>query len=188
MATCTATIRTGNRKGELCGKRLRGREFCGYHDGRSAAPKKRCPRRRVPPPLEGEACSICFDTMPEKYTKLGCGHYYHTECISDWFQSSDNRVCCLCRKIDVATVIPGLEVARPPAPTYVPMSPSTSPFRPVYPASPSGFVIVIDDDDDGDETFVAPSFEVLMQLSNLRDRIEELDMLIRRELRDRYEE
>ncbi len=199
MATCTATIKTGKRKGEFCGKRLRGREFCGYHDGNwwkgapQAAPKRR-PRRRVPPPPEGERCSICFDGMSEKYTKLGCDHYYHTECIAGWFRESDNRECCLCRKVDVGTVIPGLE-ARSPTPRYV--SPTSPSYRPVYPASPlpslppRGFVIIIPDDDDDmfvdpdiPPTFVAPSFEFLLHLYQVGVNVEQLDMLIRGELEE----
>ena len=185
MATCTATIKSGKRKGEFCGKKLRGREFCGYHDGHKLAAPKRRPRRRVPPPPEDAQCSICFEGMPEKYTKLECDHYYHTECIAGWFDSSDNRECCLCRKIDVATVIP-----KPPAPRYVPTSPS---FRPVYPP-PSGFVIIIPDDDDETfidpeipPTFVAPSFVFLLQLYQAGVSVEDLNMLIRGELENRYE-
>ncbi len=86
MATCTAT-----------------------HDGHKRAAPKRRPRRRappVPPPPEGELCCICAEDMPEGYTKLECGHYYHTQCISEWFGSVNGRGCCLCRKIDVHTVIP----------------------------------------------------------------------------------
>ncbi len=196
MATCTATIKSGKRRGEFCGKRLRGREFCGYHDGNwwkgGTAPKpKRRPRRRVPPPPEGERCSICFDGMSEKYTKLGCGHYYHTECIADWFRVNVNRECCLCREIDVGTVIPGLEVVRPPAP----ISPTSPSYRPALP--PSGVVIVIDDDDefigpDIPPSFeVPPSFELLLRLYHVGVRIEDLNMLIRGggiSMYNRYEE
>ena len=47
-------------------------------------------------------CSICIDTIkPNSEMGLECGHYFHKECILEWFKSSinnDNKVICpLCR-------------------------------------------------------------------------------------------
>jgi hypothetical protein len=128
MATCNAIIKSGKRKGKSCGNRLYGREFCGYHNGhlkKSAKPAKRRPRRRIPPPSEGECCSICTDEMTEYYTRLECGHYYHTACIAQWFETSENRSCCVCRAIDIHTTIPGIENPLLSSPAITPTSSPT---------------------------------------------------------------
>ena len=41
-------------------------------------------------------CSICFETIIEKYT-LQCGHSYCQRCISKWIYLLNNQTCPLCR-------------------------------------------------------------------------------------------
>jgi hypothetical protein len=45
-------------------------------------------------------CSICLENAKkgEKWTKLSCGHFYHTDCISKWDKKSTNKNCPHCRK------------------------------------------------------------------------------------------
>ena len=105
---CTATIKTGRRKGELCGYNCNGREFCGHHDSplHHNGPIVPIVRKRVVKPPGSDICSIC---MPKKYTKLECGHYYHIICIAEWFNKRHTNECCLCRTSDASTVISGVK-------------------------------------------------------------------------------
>ena len=41
-------------------------------------------------------CTICFETIREKYT-LHCGHSYCQRCISKWIYLLNNQTCPLCR-------------------------------------------------------------------------------------------
>ncbi len=47
-----------------------------------------------------EACAICMDQFKEgqEITPLPCNdaHYFHSECIGDWFDS--NQTCPMCRQ------------------------------------------------------------------------------------------
>ena len=63
-------------------------------------------------------CSICLNKIDEQdnlndknnennennvnneinIVKLECGHYYHSKCIEDWYKSSINKDCPLCKK------------------------------------------------------------------------------------------
>ena len=48
---------------------------------------------------ENEFCSICQSNIEEEEScsKFPCEHFFHDECISDWFKYSDK--CPLCMKI-----------------------------------------------------------------------------------------
>ena len=56
--------------------------------------------RRVSPNCDkfGEVCAICTELI-DKNTAccLSCNHYFHCECIREWFKKSLS--CPLCRKI-----------------------------------------------------------------------------------------
>ena len=43
-----------------------------------------------------EQCTICISefTLDEKLTTLECGHTYHHECITEWYQK--NQACPIC--------------------------------------------------------------------------------------------
>ena len=42
-------------------------------------------------------CSICKDTIHERsLIRLSCKHYFHKDCINEWFKIRNN--CPLCRK------------------------------------------------------------------------------------------
>ena len=43
-----------------------------------------------------ETCSVCLCGMKEECGKLGCGHLYHQECITEWIDHA-NSTCPLCR-------------------------------------------------------------------------------------------
>ena len=51
--------------------------------------------------INDHTCSICLNnTNPVDYLTI-CGHYYHQECINNWFNSSNNKVnkpCPYCKK------------------------------------------------------------------------------------------
>ena len=57
---------------------------------------KRTTHRKVKE-AAGERCSVCcedymsLDTLME----LGCGHYYHEECLIGWLK--EEKVCPLCK-------------------------------------------------------------------------------------------
>ncbi len=47
---------------------------------------------------ENDICSICLDEFKtkEKIITLDCSHYYHDQCITDWFKKDET--CPLCRE------------------------------------------------------------------------------------------
>ena len=47
--------------------------------------------------FELEDCSICLQKMKHK-CKLNCGHSFHLECISKWFNENILRTCPICRE------------------------------------------------------------------------------------------
>merc|ERR1719201_1528344 len=46
---------------------------------------------------EQQTCSICLEVYQqgEMLTALRCSHFFHTSCVTDWFQRS--KRCPLCR-------------------------------------------------------------------------------------------
>ena len=54
---------------------------------------------------KGDVCSICLNAFPDepsaeqkkKNRNLKCNHSFHTECISEWFKTSN--VCPMCRDV-----------------------------------------------------------------------------------------
>ena len=45
--------------------------------------------------MENLDCAICGLTLSSGYVhKLTCGHTFHTECIIDWFRSSNGHCPC----------------------------------------------------------------------------------------------
>lgn len=51
---------------------------------------------------EDDECIICLEYFDDKIAVLDCGHYYHIECISEWFKKNDScdtrPTCPICRK------------------------------------------------------------------------------------------
>ena len=47
---------------------------------------------------ENDFCSICLDEFKtkEKIITLDCSHYFHKDCITDWFKK--HETCPLCRE------------------------------------------------------------------------------------------
>lgn len=47
-------------------------------------------------------CSICLDPIEANEQTLQCNHFFHTKCISTWFETSGirNQVCPLCRHVE----------------------------------------------------------------------------------------
>jgi hypothetical protein len=47
--------------------------------------------------MNDKECSICLEEFKkdEELTEIECNHYFHSECINDWFKS--NGTCPLCR-------------------------------------------------------------------------------------------
>ena len=47
--------------------------------------------------MNDKECSICLEEFKnkEELTRIECSHYFHSECINDWFKS--NGTCPLCR-------------------------------------------------------------------------------------------
>lgn len=43
-------------------------------------------------------CSICVTEINSEYTLLSCGHYFHNNCINNWFAVSGKKICPYCRK------------------------------------------------------------------------------------------
>ena len=48
---------------------------------------------------ENDICSICLENFikKDKIITLGCDHYYHVECITNWLKKDET--CPLCREI-----------------------------------------------------------------------------------------
>lgn len=51
----------------------------------------------LPDNLRNEECAICYENYKElnEATKVGCGHFFHSQCIDDW--ALVNSECPLCR-------------------------------------------------------------------------------------------
>ena len=57
------------------------------------------------PEEEIEICSICMDKLDvkcndvknEKSVLLTCGHCFHEGCLKDWYKSSEQKDCPICR-------------------------------------------------------------------------------------------
>ena len=50
---------------------------------------------------EWSVCSICLEPMCKEQViqMLSCGHYYHNECLSNWFIKKKTDLCCpMCNK------------------------------------------------------------------------------------------
>lgn len=49
--------------------------------------------------IERENCTICFEKMNTDIIKTVCNHYFHTKCLKQWLESSDNenKNCPVCR-------------------------------------------------------------------------------------------
>ena len=50
---------------------------------------------------EWSVCSICLEPMCKEQViqMLSCGHYYHNECLSNWFIKKKKDLCCpMCNK------------------------------------------------------------------------------------------
>lgn len=45
-----------------------------------------------------DTCSICQTKFEvnSPVRVLECGHFYHKECIDEWFQN--HKICCICKK------------------------------------------------------------------------------------------
>lgn len=43
-----------------------------------------------------ESCSICKDDISESSSLLPCSHYFHEDCLDEWFSS--HSTCPICRK------------------------------------------------------------------------------------------
>lgn len=58
---------------------------------------------------EQAACPICLDVfLPNSVTRrLACGHEFHSECLTTWFQS--NTECCICHRDYAGLVVGGGE-------------------------------------------------------------------------------
>lgn len=46
--------------------------------------------------VKDESCCICLNKLSENVIKLKCNHYFHNNCISDWF--GVNMSCPICRE------------------------------------------------------------------------------------------
>ena len=57
--------------------------------------------------IEDPTCLIClidydFKKSPSKVSQLKCGHWFHYQCIKEWFQHFSNaNECPICRGIAV---------------------------------------------------------------------------------------
>ncbi len=43
---------------------------------------------------DGYECPICFDSDGSGWLKTECGHTFHTDCISKWWDESESCPCC----------------------------------------------------------------------------------------------
>ena len=73
-------------KGCRCEYRAKGEsDFCGIHKQ-----------------FDGDTCSICLEDVTSKGSsrKLKCGHMFHSNCLSMWLNSGNEKAhCCpMCRK------------------------------------------------------------------------------------------
>jgi Ring finger domain len=46
-------------------------------------------------PSDQEECPVCRDCICETASKLPCGHFFHMDCIQEWFLS--HSTCPVCR-------------------------------------------------------------------------------------------
>ncbi len=81
------------RKGKKCDNRAKFDGYCGKH----VDDKKEQNFEEIK--IEVEKCAICLDDIETDYTKLLCGHFYHTNCL---FQNvskftKNSGKCPLCR-------------------------------------------------------------------------------------------
>ena len=56
---------------------------------------------------EWSVCSICLEPMCKEQIiqMLTCGHYYHNDCLNDWFHAKKKDLCCpMCNKPITQTV------------------------------------------------------------------------------------
>ncbi|KAF4703649.1 hypothetical protein FOZ63_026885 [Perkinsus olseni] len=46
-----------------------------------------------------QSCTICLSPydLSEMVMELGCGHFYHDDCIRKWFNEAPNHQCPYCR-------------------------------------------------------------------------------------------
>ena len=47
--------------------------------------------------VKNEDCSICMEVL-NACVMLPCGHKFHNECVSKWFEESATPTCPLCRQ------------------------------------------------------------------------------------------
>lgn len=59
--------------------------------------------RRTEGSREEEECAICLVELSrgENITTLNCNHYFHTDCLKDWWNHSNVRQCPFCRSLSV---------------------------------------------------------------------------------------
>ena len=92
MSCCEAICKSGDLCTKLGKHEVAGKHYCGIHIKSAQTPH-----------LE---CSICLGDISNKNRiKLGCGHIFHTSCMTNWAQQ-DKDTCPLCRTaIDVDSLI-----------------------------------------------------------------------------------
>lgn len=64
-------------------------------------PRERMPEccfARLPEhePQNDESCAICFESAPQKWVRLPCGHAFHAGCAKTWLRDY-KAVCPMCR-------------------------------------------------------------------------------------------
>lgn len=83
------------KKGKNCDNRAKYEGYCGKHKNQNEVDEK---KQNIEETID-EKCSICLDEIETEYTKLLCGHYYHTNClfqnVSKFTKNSGN--CPICR-------------------------------------------------------------------------------------------
>lgn len=87
------------------------------------------PQYDIPPPPprnengeELEVCRICLVEMDANVTSQICGHRFHGDCITHWFQTNRDD-CPLCRATILFDVVGNEENIPPPHPNRVPPPP-----------------------------------------------------------------
>ena len=47
---------------------------------------------------EIEECCICLEDLVTNIAVLNCKHFYHFQCIQQWFQKKKKIICPLCQR------------------------------------------------------------------------------------------
>ena len=112
---CNATIKSGEKKGQICGRTAKSNGRCGYHFEDKSKPIKVSPAptpAKNIPLLPEEDCVICMDELKQidlpfnRYKEGLCVHRLHKGCIL----KTGKLQCPICRG-DVSTAFNAAEKA-----------------------------------------------------------------------------